>query len=167
MTSPNLHRVWKSQKKSHFTTLLRLQFEWTKNGEFLKTWILLSNSVTRQVKYTNLNETFCVIFKHCDLVEDAQKIMKGRHPHSLVKVKVFSYWFLQFLFLLGFLLAYGLSGFLLSLQPCFSTRLRKSWSFFQRFRKLFFSSVSTLFQAFVLAKKAFPKDSSLFGIHVS
>ena len=76
------HGVWKSQKKPHSTlrakrttftfwvdkSLLKMvQF-----GEFLKTWSLRSNSVTRQVninrtkigeKYQNSNATFWVIFK--------------------------------------------------------------------------------------------------------
>ena len=59
-----LHGVWKSQKKSHSTcerSELRLHFEWTKVnlkwpkmvhfGEFLKTWSLRSNSVTKQVSF--------------------------------------------------------------------------------------------------------------------
>ena len=46
-------------------------------GEFLKTWSLRSNSVTRQVSFNrtkiggkcqNLNATFWVIFKQCDSV---------------------------------------------------------------------------------------------------
>ena len=69
---------------------LRLHFEWTKIyqnmpkmvhfGKSLKTWSLLSNSVTIQVsfnrtknggktpKFKSLNETFWVIFKQCGLV---------------------------------------------------------------------------------------------------
>ena len=63
---------------------LRLHFEGAKVhfGEFLKTWSLRSNSVTRQVSFDrtkiggkcqngkNSNATFWVIFKQCDFWSD-------------------------------------------------------------------------------------------------
>ena len=88
------HVVWKSQKKSHQRCEwmeLVLDFErtkvhwkcpkWVHFGEFLKTWNLLSNSVTRHITYrrtriggkcqflTNSNATFCfqVIIKNCEV----------------------------------------------------------------------------------------------------
>ena len=86
------HGVWKSQKKSHSTLRAkRATFTfWVDKsklkmpktihfGEFLKTWSLRSNSVTRQVslnrtkivgKCQNSNGTFWVIFKQC---KDAKK----------------------------------------------------------------------------------------------
>ena len=86
------HGVWKLQKKSH--SILRAKratfIFWVDKsslkmskivhfGEFLKTWSLRSNSVTRQVsfyrtkiggkcqKFKNSNATFWVIFKQCAL----------------------------------------------------------------------------------------------------
>ena len=86
----NMHGVWKSQKKS-YSTLWEKQAtftcwvdkSWLKMpkivhfGEFLNTWSLRTNSVTRQVNFDRskiggkcqnwkfLNATFWVIFKHC------------------------------------------------------------------------------------------------------
>ena len=79
------HGIWKSQKKSHSTLRAkRATFtfwvdkrsikmpDMVQVGEFLKTWSLRSNSVTRQVSFTrskiggkcqNSNVTFWVIFK--------------------------------------------------------------------------------------------------------
>ena len=81
-----MHGVWKSQKKSHsiasvasYIYILSGQkfIKSAKNGpfgEFLKTWSLRSNSVTRQVRFNrtkigkkgqNSNATFWAIFKQC------------------------------------------------------------------------------------------------------
>ena len=83
----HIQGVWKSQKKSHSTLRAkRATFtfwadkSWLKMpkmlnfGEFLQTWSLRSNSVTRQVSFNttkiagkcqNSNATFWVIFKQC------------------------------------------------------------------------------------------------------
>ena len=83
------HGVWKSQKKSHSTLRAKratFTFRVDKSslkmpkmvhfGEFLKTWSLRLNSVTRQVSFNrtkngvkcqNSNATFWVIFKQCVL----------------------------------------------------------------------------------------------------
>ena len=85
-----VHGVWKSQKKSHSTLRAKratYTFRVDKSslkmpkmvhfGEFLKTWRLWSNSVTRHVTFNRTkiggkcqntktwNATFLVIFKHC------------------------------------------------------------------------------------------------------
>ena len=87
-----VHSVWKSQKKSHSTLRAKratftfwVDKSWLKMpkmvhfDEFLKTWSLRSNSVTRQVSFNrtkiggkcqnwkNANATFWVIFKQCVL----------------------------------------------------------------------------------------------------
>ena len=82
------HSVWKSLKMSHSTLRATFTFWVDKSllkmpkmvnfGEFLKTWRLRQNSVTRQVTFNRTkiggkcqntktwNATFLVIFKHCD-----------------------------------------------------------------------------------------------------
>ena len=83
---PSSHGVWKSQKsiiqlcERSELLLHKSSFKNAKNGpcgDFLKTWRLRSNSVTKQVNFDRtknwwkmlklkiLNTTFWMIFKHC------------------------------------------------------------------------------------------------------
>ena len=101
------HGVWKSQKKSHSSlrakratfTFWMDKSSWNKPkmvhfNEFLKTWSLRSNSVTREVPINrtkidrkcqngkNSNETFWVICKHCVSIE-----MNGIFYHAFMNFK--------------------------------------------------------------------------------
>ena len=67
-------------------------------GEFLKTWSLRSNSVTRQVNFNttkisgkckNSNATFWVIFKQCALAESL-KTKKFTFPLALEDLSLYT-----------------------------------------------------------------------------
>ena len=104
----NEHGVWKSQKKSHSTLRAKratftfwMDKSWLKMPkvvhfvEFLKTWSLRSNSVTRQVSFNrtkiggkcqNSNATFWVIFKQCsvdfDFLSLVRKLLQKTEMHN-------------------------------------------------------------------------------------
>ena len=94
------HGVWKLQKKSHSTFTFLVNKSWLKMvnfGAFLKTWSLLSNSVSRQVTLNRTkivekcqswkiqNARFWVIFKHCAAFYYDCDIFKHCNTKSFIK----------------------------------------------------------------------------------